>query len=242
MILLSEALVSLMDDDQVKQRFGTYDTAHQDLGRHIVMELQKRMQNTGLEQTIVAKNLGNELRAASPNAADLILTRNLGYGAVRALLDGANAVLVTCSPGSTLRTIPLSELCERGRDPTIRSVNTTQLDYQVSQSYMIRLTSDDLANATIVNRLAATANVSMIDFLERFRPVAWRASARVIASLSLPHPIGSGTILLNSNSLDSLQAVSSASNSHNAVPKSTTVESLNRLMPASSASDPATKF
>lgn len=39
--LLSEGIVNLMDKKEVEDRWGTFDNGHQDIGRHIVIELQK---------------------------------------------------------------------------------------------------------------------------------------------------------------------------------------------------------
>jgi 6-phosphofructokinase len=76
--VISEGLVDLMDKKEVEERWKNADEGHQDLGRHIVIELQNRFSLKKIECTLVARNIGCECRAAAPNADDLILTRDLG--------------------------------------------------------------------------------------------------------------------------------------------------------------------
>jgi hypothetical protein len=43
------------------------------------MELAERFKANGVDMTVVTRNVGNELRSSDPNAADIDLTRDLGY-------------------------------------------------------------------------------------------------------------------------------------------------------------------
>lgn len=171
-VVLCEGLVDLMDEKEMHDMFGDADTGHQDFGRTVSVELTNRLKQCGQSTTLVARNLGNELRAANPNATDTDLARDLGYGATRFLLEGGTGCMVTLLSGG-INAIPLSRLLDPRTGMTqIRLVDTSRLSYEVARKYMIRLRKSDFLESTTLNKMAAHANLSPQDFVRRFEKVA----------------------------------------------------------------------
>ena len=93
-VLLSEALVErfsprevaeLQDVDRDAQ--GNIRVTEIDLGRKVKNEVQMRLEQRGIKVTIVDKTIGYELRCAPPIPMDAEYARDLGYAAVRHLLE-----------------------------------------------------------------------------------------------------------------------------------------------------------
>lgn len=121
----------------------------------------------GIEVGIVHKNIGYELRAASPIPYDVEYTRNLGYGAVTYLLRGGTGSMIVAYEGN-LRPVPFVEMIDytTGR-VKIRSVNIASQTYEVARKYMIRIEKEDFEGARLES-LAKTAKMSPDDFKARF--------------------------------------------------------------------------
>jgi len=171
--ILCEGLVDIMDKKEIQERFGgDIDLGHQDLGRHIVAELQARFKKTGLVITTIARHIGTECRAADPSAGDIILSRDLGYGAVRLLLEGNTGCMVTIKAG-TLYPLPLSELLDpKTGQCAIRAVDTSKLGFQVAQNYMVKVKKSELNDGAFLQKIAKSAKMTPEEFVQRFKYVA----------------------------------------------------------------------
>lgn len=132
----------------------------------------------GIEVGIVHKNIGYELRAASPIPYDVEYTRNLGYGAVTYLLRGGTGSMIVAYEGN-LRPVPFVEMIDytTGR-VKIRSVNIASQTYEVARKYMIRIEKEDFEGARL-ERLAKTAKMSPDDFKARFSYILTAGSGPV---------------------------------------------------------------
>jgi 6-phosphofructokinase len=121
--------------------------------------------------TIVAKDLGYELRCAAPNAFDLSYTLDLGAGAVRALLSGESGVMIT-RQGETIVPIPLREMIdpETGRT-RLRLVDTSSESHQNAWALQVRIEDSDLADPETLETIAETARLSPEEAKERYRPI-----------------------------------------------------------------------
>ena len=155
---ISESLVSCMDPAEVNERFGSPEVAHSELGRHLQIELTRRFLKKGIDQTVVSRNVGNELRSAPPNASDITLTRDLGFAATRVLMEGGTNCLVTLKGGS-IHVIPFTAILDPTHSSTqIRLVDTSSLSYQVMQSYSIVLRQPDLQDTGQTTNGSATGH------------------------------------------------------------------------------------
>lgn len=122
----------------------------------------------GIKVTIVEKNIGYELRAADPIPYDVEYTRNLGYGAVRFLVNGGSGATVVLFEGD-LRPIPFSEMMDPSGTSRIRRVDINSQLYEVARKYMIRLEKQDFEGKQL-RRLAETAHMDPDQFRQRFAP------------------------------------------------------------------------
>jgi ATP-dependent phosphofructokinase / diphosphate-dependent phosphofructokinase len=82
-----------------------------DLGRLLRERVTASLQARRVDVTIVAKDLGYELRCAPPGAHDIQYCRSLGYWATRFLLEGGSNAMVTIQAGR-LVPIPLSQMLD----------------------------------------------------------------------------------------------------------------------------------
>jgi len=137
------------------------------LGRVMKNFVKESLSRRGIEITIVDKNIGYELRAADPIPFDTEYTRNLGYGAVRYLLNGGSGAMIVLYDGH-LRPVPLKDLTDPVSDRTrIRYVSIASEGYEVARKYMIRLEREDFRSERLKG-LAEVAKMSPMDFKKRF--------------------------------------------------------------------------
>ena len=78
---------------------GNVRIAEVSIGDILKAQVSKRLKSLGLKTTIVAKNIGYELRCADPIPYDMEYTRDLGYCATKCLLSGGNAVMISMQGG-----------------------------------------------------------------------------------------------------------------------------------------------
>ena len=125
--VLAEGLVLSIDqrdleglDDVERDSHGNLRIAEVDIGVILKAQVARRLHEFGLQATIVAKNIGYELRCADPVPADMEYTRDLGYCAARYLLAGGNAAMVSIQGGDFVP-IPFDKMIESGNRPCPRS-------------------------------------------------------------------------------------------------------------------------
>lgn len=176
--ILAEGLVESMSPEHIEEVFGNDDIPRDEHG-HIVLadielgqtvrnELRRRFKERGVSLTVVSKNLGYELRCADPNPFDAEYTRDLGYGAVRFLIEGGSGAVITFQ-GHSMKPLPFGELADpaTGR-PRLRMVDINGERYQVARKYMIRLESRDASEPSRLKAIADKAKMTPDQFLERF--------------------------------------------------------------------------
>ena len=132
-----------------------------------------RIKLLAIDATVVAKDIGYELRCAKPVPFDVEYTRTLGYGAVRYLLRGGSGALIALTGGRETP-VTLADL----QDPQtgrvrVRMVDVTTEAYEVARSYMIRLEPGDLVEPRL-SQIASQTNLSPEDFSAAFTAVGKR--------------------------------------------------------------------
>ena len=150
---------------------GHVRLAEVDVGGILKQGVRARLAGFGINPTIVAKNIGYELRCADPIPYDLEYTRDLGFSASRCLSEGGDDMMVTMQSDRFVP-IPLAEFLdpETGRTG-VRMVDTSSTRYTIAQRYMIRLRQSDLESPA-VDALAQVCGISPEDFREEFAEVA----------------------------------------------------------------------
>ena len=130
--------------------------------------VRARLNELGLADiTVVAKDIGYELRCAKPVPFDAEYTRTLGYGAVRYLLQGGSGALIALS-GGRVAPVTLDELTDPATGRIrVRLVDVTTESYEVARKYMIRLEAADLVEPRL-SRLSVQTSLSPEAFAERF--------------------------------------------------------------------------
>jgi 6-phosphofructokinase 1 len=176
--LLSEGLAERLDPQTLgpveRDAYGNVRLAELDLGRLLKERVTTSLKARGIDVTIVAKDLGYELRCSPPGAHDIQYCRSLGYWATRFLLEGGSNAMVTIQAGR-LVPVPFGLMMDpkTGRI-RVRYVDVESEMYQTLAAYMIRLKPDDLERPESVAALAKAANLDPAEFTRRFAHVAGR--------------------------------------------------------------------
>jgi len=176
-VVLAEGLIEILDpqdlgglDHVERDEHGHLRLADVDIGDVLRREVTKGLKALGLATSIVAKNVGYELRCADPIPFDMEYTRDLGYCAAQFLLDGGTAAMVSIQNGR-FTPIPFKQMVDpvSGR-AKVRMVDITAQSYQIARQYMIRLSEEDFKDPVTLGRYAALAGLSPEAFQVRFRP------------------------------------------------------------------------
>ena len=147
---------------------GNLRIAEVNIGEILKAQVAARLKALGMKATLVAKNIGYELRCADPIPYDMEYTRDLGYCAAKFLLAGGNAAMISMQGGHFVP-IPFSALIdsETGR-ARLRLVDTHSTRYAIARRYMIRLRRDDFDDPHELAKFAATAGLSLEEFRRQF--------------------------------------------------------------------------
>jgi 6-phosphofructokinase len=173
--ILAEGLLAQLDPSDLdilesveRDAHGNIRLAEVSFGEIVKYRVQERLAEFGLKATIIAKNIGYELRCSDPIPFDMEYTRDLGYSAAQYLLGGGNAAMVSMQGGHFVP-LPFSEILdpETGR-AQVRTVDVTGESYQIARSYMLRLSREDFDDPHELAKFAATAGVSVDTFREGF--------------------------------------------------------------------------
>ena len=173
--LLAEGIAEKLDPSTLgnveRDAYGNVRLAELDLGRVVKERVTQSLRARGLDVTIVAKDLGYELRCAPPGATDIQYCRSLGYWATRFLLDGGTNAMVTIQAGR-LVPIPFGVMLDAKTGKIrVRYVDMQSEAYQTLAAYMIRLKPEDFDNPNTVTAIAKAGNLTETEFIARFSSV-----------------------------------------------------------------------
>jgi len=173
--VIAEGLVLGLDPEDLgglsnveRDAHGNVRLAEIKLGDILKSAVQARLKELGIDLTIVAKDIGYELRCADPIPFDLEYTRDLGYCATKYLLEGGNAAMISMQAGNFVP-VPFRNLLdpETGR-AKVRMVDIRSTRYAIARRYMIRLRRDDFEDSATLAQIAAAAGMSVADFRRNF--------------------------------------------------------------------------
>ncbi|MFH0903161.1 MAG: diphosphate--fructose-6-phosphate 1-phosphotransferase [Pseudomonadota bacterium] len=155
-------------EDVERDAHGNIRIAEVDIGEILKKSVTSRLKQFGVKATIVAKNIGYELRCADPIPFDMEYTRDLGFCAAEFLLRGGNAAMVSLQDGRFVP-VPLRSLVDPDTGRTrVRLVDTNSTTYGIARRYMIRLNREDFKNDHELAKFAATAKLGVAEFREQF--------------------------------------------------------------------------
>jgi len=178
-VVAAEGIAERLNPDELKQiqgegteldSYGHVQLADVDLGRLIKNVIEKRFAARGEKQRLVEINIGYVLRCASPIPYDQEYTRDLGYNAVRYLLNSklkGNA-MITVDNG---RLTPLSfekMINPKTKKTEVRYVDVNSDSYKVARSYMVRFDKQDLEDPELLHKMAGYAKMTEKEFVKRF--------------------------------------------------------------------------
>jgi len=147
---------------------GNLRIAEVNIGEILKAQVSARLKELGMKATLVAKNIGYELRCADPIPYDMEYTRDLGYCAIKFLLAGGNAAMISMQGGHFVP-IPFASLIDgaTGR-ARLRLVDVHSTRYAIARRYMIRLRRDDFEDPHELAKFAATIGMSIEEFRRQF--------------------------------------------------------------------------
>jgi len=173
--VIAEGVVEGIDPADLKEireaerdTHGNLRIAEVDIGQILKLAVQDRLREFGIKMTVVAKDIGYELRCADPIPYDMEYARDLGYCAAKYLLSGGSSVMVSMQGGHFVP-VPFSKMLDSQTGRTrVRYVNVNTARYAIARRYMIRLRRDDFDDPHELARFAAVAHLSLQQFREQF--------------------------------------------------------------------------
>jgi ATP-dependent phosphofructokinase / diphosphate-dependent phosphofructokinase len=174
-VILAEGLVEKLSHEDLEELVDIERDAHDNIriaevnfGEILKSKVQEKLRDFGLKATIVAKNIGYELRCADPIPYDMEYTRDLGFSAAQFILNGGSGAMVSIQNG---RFIPLyfKDILDPKTNKTrVRMVDPSSESYYIARRYMLRLNQADFDDPHELAKLAATAKLSIDDFKNHF--------------------------------------------------------------------------
>lgn len=153
--------------DVPRDEHGNIRLAEVPLGDLLKQRVKSELDALGLKTTIIAKDIGYELRCQPPISFDREYTRYLGYSAVKFLVAGGTGAMIMLEDG-VCHPIKFTDLIDPKTGKTrIRIVDTAADDYLMARRYMIRLEKEDM-EGEMLTKLSTTANMSPEDFKKKF--------------------------------------------------------------------------
>lgn len=126
----------------------------------------------GVKVAIGEKDVGYELRCVPPTAFDRDYTRDLGVGAVRALLDGTSEAMITRQEGRIVP-VPLADIADARTGRTrVRRVDVGTDAYAAARALQVRIEAEDLADSRSLASLARAAGLSEDETRQRYGDLA----------------------------------------------------------------------
>jgi 6-phosphofructokinase len=173
--VLAEGLVEHLDPNDLEDIMNVEKDEHDNIriaeiniGEIIKAQVQERMKQFGIKMTIVAKNIGYELRCADPIPFDMEYCRDLGFMAAKFLFDGGSGALVSIQEGRFVPMYFKNILDPKTKRMKVRMVDTDSESFYIANRYMIRFRKDDFEDPHDLAKFAATVGLSLNDFKEQF--------------------------------------------------------------------------
>jgi len=174
-VVLAEGIGERLDPDDLeglpdipRDDHGHIRLAELPLGRLVRDRVQARLVELGMKTTMVAKDIGYELRCTPPCAFDQEYTRDLGAGAIRTLLAGTHDVMIT-RQGSRIVPIPFDDILdpETGRT-RVRMLDTTTPAYETARMLQVRLEEADLSTPYLSTSLERATGLDTAALRKRY--------------------------------------------------------------------------
>lgn len=173
--IIAEGLLDKVDPKDFAATMEIERDAHDNLrfdeitfGEILKRKVQQRLVDFNIKETIVAKNIGYELRCADPIPFDMEYCRDLGFMASKFLCEGGSAALVSVQDGHFVPMYFKKILDKKTKKMKIRMVDVHSESYNVAYRYMIRLKKENFNDPHELAKYAATAGVTSEEFIKQF--------------------------------------------------------------------------
>jgi 6-phosphofructokinase 1 len=173
--IIAEGLVEHLDPADFESLVEVERDAHDNIriaeinfGEILKMKVQERLKEFGLKATIVAKNIGYELRCADPIPFDMEYTRDLGFSASQFILDGGSGAMVSIQNGNFVPMYFKDIIDPKTLKTKVRMVDPASESFYIARRYMLRLNQADFDDPHELAKLAATAGLSIDNFVKKF--------------------------------------------------------------------------
>jgi 6-phosphofructokinase 1 len=176
--VIAEGIAERLDPDDLaemadvaRDEHGHIKLSEIPLASTIARLVKKSLADRGVSLTVNAKEIGYELRCLPPCAFDREYTRDLGVGAIELLSRGETGVLVSRQGG---RCVPIrfSDLIDPETERTrVRYVDVNSDTFLHARSLQTRVEESDLADDSMVDRLAQASGLAPAAVRERYARV-----------------------------------------------------------------------
>lgn len=173
--VLAEGLVEHLDNKDLEDLVNVERDAHDNIriaeinfGEILKTKVQQRLKDFNIKVTIVAKNIGYELRCADPIPYDMEYTRDLGFSASQFILGEGNAAMVSIQNGHFVPLYFKDILDPKTKKTKVRMVDPSSETFYIARRYMLRLNEGDFDDPHELAKFAATCGLSLDKFKEQF--------------------------------------------------------------------------
>ncbi len=157
--------------DVPRDDHGNIRLAEIPLGDMLKQRVTAELASLGVKTTIIAKDIGYELRCHPPISSDREYTRYLGYSAVKFLVSGGTGAMIMLKDGKSLPIKFVDLLDPKTGKTRIRTVDINSDEYHMARRYMIRIEQEDLEGEALA-KLAAAVKMEPAAFKKRFAVAA----------------------------------------------------------------------
>ncbi len=173
--IIAEGVLEKIDVDNLKKignveydEYGHVRVNDFSLSHILAKKVKEHLSQIGINIKIISKQIGYELRSAPPIPFDMEYTRDLGFGAIKTILNGKSNALIYYDD-DILYTIPFEELYKDSETIKTRRVNINSEYYEVAYNYMIRLKKEDIRNKEMLNRFSNITSISEEAFIKTYK-------------------------------------------------------------------------
>ncbi len=148
--IIAEGLVEHLNPGDLESLVNVERDAHDNIriaeinfGEILKYKVQERLKEFGIKTTVVAKNIGYELRCADPIPFDMEYTRDLGFAAAQFILTGGSGAMVSIQNGRFVPMYFADILDPVTKKTRVRLVDPSSESFYIARRYMLRLNQAD---------------------------------------------------------------------------------------------------
>jgi 6-phosphofructokinase 1 len=173
--IIAEGLVEHLKAEDIDPMMTVERDAHDNIriaevnfGEILKYKVQERLKEFNIKATVVAKNIGYELRCADPIPFDMEYTRDLGFAAAQFILSGGTGAMVSIQNGYFVPMYFSDILDPVTKKTRVRMVDPSSESFYIARRYMLRLNQADFDDPHELAKYAATCGISLDEFRKQF--------------------------------------------------------------------------